>query len=277
MLSGALLLGFGLLAAPLAPAGEDPPDLRGGIRLVEDGDLQGAVVRLEEARRALAVRGAPRRQRARVHLYLAMAHLGLGAEEQAREHMRAVWRYQPGLVLDPAEYAPLVIALHRDTRPPAERNPLPTLLGLGAAASVTGVAVVGGGGGSAAPPPATPGPPLGPPSLRLFNCDDDCYAYVNGAAVRHVGLGADSGPVDVRPFLRDGPNEIAFELVNLRAGIAYGFELRLGGRLVFQETCGVVFRTGCENDRRYPPGLVRRFVYTLIQGHDRHGRGLGED
>jgi hypothetical protein len=270
MPAATLLLALQLLAPPPPDA---PAELAAAIRLVEAGDLDGAVPALQQALRALEQGRAPARLQARAHLYLAMACLGLGALDTAREHMRAVWRHDPALVLDAREYPPPVIALHGAARPAdtprAPGRHLTALVGLGAAASVTGVALAGRGGEAGPPPAPEPEPDSGPPSLRLSNCDDECHAHVNGVRVATVGLGRDSGPVELAPFLREGRNEIAFELVNLRAGITYTFEVRAGEEVLFRETCGVVHDRGCDDDRRYPPGPARRFVYTLFQ---RRGR-----
>jgi hypothetical protein len=277
MSPGALLLALGLMAAP-SPA-EDPAPLRAGIGLVEAGDLEGAVAALQEAVRALEQERAPGPTQARAHLYLAMAYLGLGALDTARDHMRAVWRHHPALVLHSREYAPPVIALHQAARPPAppaaraRAHQLPALVGLGAVSSVAGVALATGEAGrGAAPAPPPPAEAPGTLSLSLSNCDDECHASVNGVEVRVVGLALSSGRVDLAPFLHEGPNEIAFELVNRHGGIAYTFEVRAGERLLFQESCGEVLRVGCENDRRYPPGPARRYVYTLFQREERGRR-----
>jgi len=125
------------------------------------------------------------------------------------------------------------------------------------------VALAGGGGTPPASAPAPAPPPPGPVTVHLFNCDDECNAYVNDQPVLSVGLAKESGRFDIGRYLRDGPNEIRFELVNRRAGIAYGFELRQGETLLFQEACGVVFHEGCDNDKPYPAGVARRYVYTL--------------
>ena len=115
MAPGTLLLALVLLTAPSSAA--DTPELRAGIRLVEEGDLEGAVAALQQALRGLE--RAPGRVQAQAHLYLAMAYLGLGDLDPARDHMRAVWKHDPDLVLDAREYAPPVMALYRDARPPA--------------------------------------------------------------------------------------------------------------------------------------------------------------
>ena len=266
MLTGTILLGLGLLVA-----GTDSPELRAGRRMVEEGDLTGAVARLEEALRSPAA-GPP--ERARAHLYLAMAQLGLGNLDRARTHMRAVWQHDPTLVLDEHEFAPPVIALHRAERPPA-RPParhLPALIGLGAAAAVTGVGMGGGAEGHAGPPPGPAPARDETPFLQLYNCDDECHASVNGRPLVGIRLNGDSGRIDLRPYLREGRNEITFELVNRSGGIAYTFEVYRGGESVFQRTCGVALQRGCENDRRYPTGVVAQFVYTLVQPRERRSK-----
>jgi hypothetical protein len=63
--------------------------------------------------------------------------------------------------------------------------------------------------------------------------------------------------------LSSGQNELVFELINDHGAISYGFEVRVGDAIVFQETCGLVLRVGCEDDRKFPPGVVKRFEYTL--------------
>src|SRR5262245_37399712 len=201
MLSGTLVLGLGLLLAAPALASDKPPldipELSAGIRRVEEGDLEGALAPLEAAVRRLGQVQAPAAQQARAHLYLALAHLGLGDEERARADMREVWRLDPDLQLDPRAYAPRVLALHEETRPPtaARRkggSRVPLLAGLGAAGAVAGVALAGGGGTPPASAPAPAPPPPGPVTVHLFNCDDECNAYVNDQPVLSVGLAKES-------------------------------------------------------------------------------------
>jgi hypothetical protein len=97
----------------------------------------------------------------------------------------------------------------------------------------------------------------------VYNSDDVGRVSLNGQLLFEVGMGQDSGAVDVTSRLSSGANEIVFELFNASGAIAYGFEVRQGSAIVFQETCGLVFRAGCEEDRKYPSGVVRRYVYTL--------------
>ena len=97
----------------------------------------------------------------------------------------------------------------------------------------------------------------------MFNSDDVGRVTLNGQLLFEVGLAQDSGPVDITSRLSSGANEIVFELFNAHGAISYGFEVREGSAIVFQETCGLVFRSGCEDDRKFPSGVIRRYVYTL--------------
>jgi hypothetical protein len=260
-------------AAPAPPT----PDVDAGIRLVEDGDLEAAVETLAAVLPDLAANPERRSDLVRGHLYLGMAHLGLEHEERARVHFQRAWALSGGAPLDPKMFPPRVIALYEEAReaatppptaaPPPRPTPrrrapvLPSLLtfGLGAAAGA-GTAALGGGGDAAAPPPAAPLPPER--TLRIFNCDDRCRVWLNGQLVAEVGLRQDSGRLDVTRRLGD-LNAVVFEVFNEHGGAAYGFEVRVGEAIVFQEQCGVAARLGCEDDRSFPAGLVRRYEYVL--------------
>jgi hypothetical protein len=180
--------------------------------------------------------------------------------------MREALRLDPRLELDPALYAPPVVRLHaeaaRERRASGRSGARAAWIAAGAAAGIAAGAAAAGGGASGGPPADPPRPPV-QTTLRVFNCDDECRAYVNDAPVAVVPLGQDSGLIEVGPLLLPGPNRIAFELVNRNAGIAYGFEVRRDGAIVFQEQCGLVFRVGCEDDRRFEAGVVRRFDLSL--------------
>ena len=97
----------------------------------------------------------------------------------------------------------------------------------------------------------------------MFNNDDLGRVFVGGALLRQVGLGEDTGLLDVSDRLVAGATEVAFELENAHGAISYGFEVYVGDSVVFRETCGVVFRGGCDGDQRFPAGVVRRFTYTV--------------
>jgi hypothetical protein len=259
-----LVLWLSLASTAQAPA----PELADGIRLVDEGDLEGAVGALEAALARLATDDGAERQRALGHLYLGMALLGLERPGEARASVQEAWRLNRGARLDPRRFPPRLVSLYeevgREARPPANGPKRAKLLLPAAVGALVGAGAASLGGSTAAPPAAPPqAPPPPPVTVRLFNNDDAGRAFVGGTLVREVGLGEDTGPLDVTLLLSPGPNEIAFELVNAHGGISYGFEVRLGDAIVFQETCGIVFRAGCENDRKFPPGVIRRFTYVV--------------
>jgi hypothetical protein len=261
-----------LLTLALTLVSQVPPELADGMRLVDEGDLAGGVASLEPALLRLAAENGPARERALGYLYLGMAQLGLDRAVAARASLREAWRLNPGARLDPMRFPPRVVKLYQEVgqeaRAPGEApnkktRPKRTV----AIAAGVGVALGAGfaslGNGSPAAPPA-PVPQVSQSvGVRLFNNDDAGRVFLNGALVRQAALGEDSGLVDVSSLLASGSNEIAFELVNDHGGITYGFEVRVGDAIVFQETCGIVFRAGCENDQKFPAGVVRRFTYQL--------------
>jgi hypothetical protein len=262
-----------VLVLALAPQAAETPtpqaQLADGIRQLEEGDLAAALVTLQDAVERLAEQEAPARDRALGHLYLGMAQLGLGQEQDAEASVREAWTWNKGEKLDARRFPPRVVRLYErvgqelraQARPKTAARP--ALLAVPAAAGLAaGLALAANGGEApAAAPPLAPAPR--PVSLRLYNCDDACSASIGGTLVREVAIGEDSGPLDVSARLQPGSNEIVFELFNHHGGIAYGFEVRVGDSVVFQQSCGQVYRSGCDNDQKFPPGVVRRFSYTL--------------
>ena len=257
------------LAAPAASADEGATALREGIALVEGGDLEQAASRLEAAIEHLDADPARGRDLGTAHLYLAMVQLGRNQPESARAHMREAWTRRKGARLDARTFPPRVISLYDEVglelRPKRAGSPnKKALIGVGAAAAGAGAvagAALGGDGAAGPPPPAAPTPRTA--TVRVFNSDDIGRVLLNGQVLFEMGLGQDSGAVDVTSRLSPGANEVVFELVNAHGAISYGFEVRQGEAIVFQETCGLVLRVGCEDDRKFPSGIVRRYVYTL--------------
>jgi hypothetical protein len=268
-----LLLALALLAPPAQP-GDGQALLEDGIRLVDEGDLETAVAVLSEATARLDAADA--RERALAHLYLGMAQLGLDQAAAARDSLATAWRLNGGAALDPRRFPPRVVRLYGEageslgpSEKPDTRSRKRTLVVASATAGAAlgaGLASAAAGNGSSGRPPA-PGPPVAEPpaavTVRAYNCDDIGRVFLGGTLVGEVGIGEDSGLVDVTSRLRPGPNEIVFELFNDHALITYGFEVRLGDAIVFQQTCGIVHRVGCENDSKFPPGVIRRFTHVV--------------
>jgi hypothetical protein len=259
-----VVLALFLLAGP-SPS---EPSIRDGIRQVDEGDLSAAVTTLTTALTRLDSAQAPERERALGYVYLGMAQLGLGQGDPARASLRYAWSLNQGAKLDAKRFPPRVVRLYDEvggevrarTRGTKSTRSL-AIIGTAAGVGLGAVAVVAGGSPSAAPPATMPAPQ--PVSVRLFNNDDVGRVFVGGSLLRQVGLGEDTGLLDVSTRLTPGSNEIAFELENAHGAISYGFEVYVGESVVFRETCGVVFQGGCESDQRFPVGVIRRFTFTV--------------
>jgi len=174
---------------PPAPVPESDSDLAAGIALVEEGDFEGAVVKLDAAVRQLEAEGADA-EVARAYLYLGVAYLELDQGALARGKFAQALTRQPAMRLDPREFSAQVIRTFEATRqemPPAEpardkkpaavllpsgeaaedrrkrRSALPFIL-LGGAAAAGGVALASSGGAPtpSPSPSATPTPSPSP-------------------------------------------------------------------------------------------------------------------
>jgi hypothetical protein len=112
-----LLMAAGVLAASSRTWGQDDPagrPLADGIRQVEEGDLEGAVITLDGVVRRLADDRKNEKQVALAHLYLGMAHLGLSQWELAKNDMREAWRNDPAMKLDAKKFPPRVRQLYAE-------------------------------------------------------------------------------------------------------------------------------------------------------------------
>lgn len=101
--------------------------------------------------------------------------------------------------------------------------------------------------------------------LRVFNSDDVGRARLNGAAVVSVGFMQDSGWRDVTASLLPGANRVVFDVENTGGGVAYGFEIRRNGALVYQRSCGTAGVVGCDNNRMFPAGIAYSFAYDIVK------------
>jgi hypothetical protein len=158
----ALLL-FGTLFASSAVA--DDPELAAGVRQVDEGDFEGAIVTLEPVVRRLGPAGG--HDAAQACLYLGIAHLALDHTDAARALFREALDHDPGLKLGADRFSPKVLGAFEDARrereaalaaghaPAPEKAPAKKgghgrallLAGAGVAVGV-GVAVAASGGSS---------------------------------------------------------------------------------------------------------------------------------
>jgi hypothetical protein len=184
-----LLAVTGLLVGPPSPAAQKvagDPDVTEGVRLVETGDYDAAILTLDNAARRLAADPARVRELSQAYLYLGIAYLGKGHEAAARAKFREAVTQVRDLTLSPEEFPPKVIDLFEAARAEtmtAPASPAPqamtsapaptekkggskTLLligGVGGAAALAGIALAGGGGGESASGSSAPAPTPAPP------------------------------------------------------------------------------------------------------------------
>jgi hypothetical protein len=185
----ALIFAVSLVWAPLAsaqPVTSDAEVLR-GIRQVEDGDYDPAIVTLDAAARRLTGDPARTRDLSQAYLYLGIAYIGKGHEAAAKAKFREAVAQIKDLTLSPDKFPPKVIDLFEAAReeqraqsapaPAAAPTPAPaaaakkggggkTILIVGGLAAVGGgVALAaggGGGGGSTGAGTPTPAPTPAP-------------------------------------------------------------------------------------------------------------------
>jgi hypothetical protein len=174
-----VVLMLSLALGPGSPA--EDPDLAAGIGLVNDGDFEGAVLRLDTAARRLETVEGSQSALAQAYLYLGICYLELDQELVARGKFREALRQDPALRLAARLFSPQVIRVFEATRqeaglkaapplpdvpaklpattlppePKKKRSAVPILLIAGGGAAAAGIAVASGGGGGASTPTTT--------------------------------------------------------------------------------------------------------------------------
>jgi hypothetical protein len=165
------------LLMPIGPppllAQSAPADLGTGIRQVQSGDFDAAVITLEGVV-ARGGAGLSAQDKGRAYLYLSVAYHGLDQNDKAKQRLLSALQADPGLTLDPKEFPPKIMDFFAQTLKQAGR-PMPApppepaarkggggktaliVVGLGVAAA--GVAVAAGGGGGGGTPTTTPSIP----------------------------------------------------------------------------------------------------------------------
>ena len=130
MLRKALIvtLVFGLLGAPSPTTAQSVPsdaELVKGIRQVDEGDYDAAIVTLDAASRRLAGDPARVSDLSQAYLYLGIAYVGKGHEAAAKAKFREAVRQIRDLVLSTDKYPPKVIDLFEAARDEVNRAPAP--------------------------------------------------------------------------------------------------------------------------------------------------------
>jgi hypothetical protein len=167
------------MASPVSAQSPPPspdPELAAGVRQVEEGDYNVAVITLDRAAQALARQPGRSRELAQAYLYLGIAYVGRGSETAAKAKFREALGQVRDLALAPEQYPPKVVELFEKARdetrqgapvpaaPATAANParkkrgsrLPlVLIGVGAAGAAGAALALGGGGETAGGPPST--------------------------------------------------------------------------------------------------------------------------
>jgi hypothetical protein len=196
LLAWALAFVVGVPQPGLRAEAASDPDLAKGIRQVEDGEFDAAVLTLDGVARRTKERGGAAPELARAQLYLGVAYAGLGKEATAKSWFVHALENDRALMLSPRQFPPRVLQLLDEARlevggsPRAAASPKPPSskaggtkqasappkekggskkglwIGLGAAA-VGGIAIAaaagGGGGTSGSSPSPAPSTPPGTP------------------------------------------------------------------------------------------------------------------
>jgi len=144
----ALTLAASLIGTPLIhaqPATADA-ELQRGIRQVEDGDYDPAIVTLDAAARRLGGDPAHARDLSQAYLYLGIAYIGKGHEAAAKAKFREAVAQIKDLTLSPDKFPPKVIDLFEAARAEARAQATPAPAAAPSAAPAAASAKKGGGG-----------------------------------------------------------------------------------------------------------------------------------
>lgn len=137
------------------------PEVEAGVRQVQEGDFETAVITLEAASRRLAREAKPAGLRVRAALHLGIARVALDQRGAAKTCFKDALALQPALRLTPDRYSPKVIGVFEEARrelqaqtpvTPREGRKVrvPWLVGGGVAVGGGVVLATRGGGGEGA-------------------------------------------------------------------------------------------------------------------------------
>jgi len=227
------LIAFFLVAPANAESPQGSPatreaSLQSGIRQVDDGDFQGAILTLDQAIQTLTAGGiVSPKELAQAHLYKGVAFVGLLQEGQAKSSFRQALLYDSELRLAKGQFPDRVVRVFEATRKGETKSVMkrPSSVprkagigGVGIAAIVGGVLALGGvaaaaAGGSGPPPTPQPTPDpsrlvtptatSGPGQILFVNADPAPGSVISGCGAdlycpQTVGMNFDVRPtVDI--------------------------------------------------------------------------------
>jgi hypothetical protein len=177
VLSLLLVLGLSVGATPSFAQITDPEVVK-GIKQVEDGDYDGAILTLDNAARRLATDPNKFRDLSQAYLYLGISYAGKGHEAAAKAKFREALGQTKDLSLSPEKFPPKVINLFEEAKQERSQAPAPQaakkggshkglFIGLGVAAAA-GVGIAAAAGGKSTPSgPALKTDAFGPIALPI--------------------------------------------------------------------------------------------------------------
>jgi hypothetical protein len=237
-LSIAIVLGSGHHRALSSAQSPPDEDLARGMRQVEGGEFDAAVVTLDGVVRRFAAQARPPRELARAYLYLAIAYLGLSQEQTAKATFLDALAADRTLVLSTGEFPPRIVQFFQQVKKESED----------AAAKVPAPPAPVA---APAPPAAAPGPVArpAPPAAEKKGGSKTLLVVGGGAAAALVGalaLGGGGGGTDGGgiPATTTTTTTTLPPFADLRVNGDKSGTLSCGGPLVF--TIGVVNRTMVE-------------------------------
>ena len=263
----ALALGMPSLYAQNAPA---DAEVQKGIREVEEGDYDSAILTLDNAARRLAKDPARIGELAQAYVHLGLAYVAKGREAAARAQFREALLRARDLTLSPDKFPPKVVDLFEATREDLRREAgpaapsetaatkkkgrgVPILLGVGAAAAA-GVALAASGGGSAGEGTGASG---GTSGGTTTDVSTGVLTQANASAQVTIGPAASAGPWSAQlSWTGSGGDMIHWFVVDAASGDGVG-DARLltpnSGVLDWTGRAGVRYRVDIFLQESGPP------------------------
>lgn len=206
-----------------SPAGISDLEVLKGVKLVDDGDYDGAILTLDNAARRLSADPAKARDLSQAYLYLGIAYVGKGQEAAAKARFRDALAQIKDLTLSPEKFPSKVINVFEAARDEIAKAPAPTatpaskggshkglLIGAGVAvAAGVGIAAASGGKSSPAspPPPTLKTDTFGPITLSVADyCEPSPFTFfVNTSGTLTAKLAWQESYATLQMALFDNP------------------------------------------------------------------------
>ena len=118
-----LMVAASLGVAAIPMAAQEVGDLEKGIRQVEGGEFEDAVITLDAAALRLALEGRQPKELARAYAYLAIAYFQMGQERAAKAKFAQALQADKDFRLDPKQLPPNVIQFFQEAEREAKSEP----------------------------------------------------------------------------------------------------------------------------------------------------------